>query len=163
MSFNFTEIEPGEKVVFGPVTTTKTTSISGSDGLAQSSMSRTSGRTVGITDRQVIVEDLSSPDKTQIIANADVQRVFVKRKQRGGQTTLTLVRVATASGQTVKLDMKGLPGQAEDTLKEIFPGAEIAQGGSTALLIIAIVIGVVVFFMCVLPMIIGIFAKIFGS
>ena len=163
MSFNFTEMEPGEKMVFGPVTMTKTTSVSGGGGPAQGSLSHTSGRTVGITTQRVIVEDLDSPDKTQIISNVDVQKLFVKNKQRGGQPTLTLMRVATASGQTVKLDMKGLPGQAEATLKEIFPNAEIARGGSKVLLILAILAGVVVFFMCVLPVLIGIVAKIFGG
>ena len=56
--FNFTELEAGEKIVFGPVTSTKTGSLSGSGapGQGQGSSSRTSGRTVGVTTQRVIIE-----------------------------------------------------------------------------------------------------------
>jgi hypothetical protein len=125
-AFKFTELESEEKVVFGPVTSTRTASFSAGTGPSQSSVSRTSGRTVGVTNQRLIVEDLDSPNKTQIVPNADVKQVFIKRKQRGGRSTTTLSRVQTASGQDIKLNIQGLPGQAESALKSTFPAAEIA-------------------------------------
>jgi hypothetical protein len=125
--FKSTELADGEKIVFGPVTFTQTTSLSGGAGGAQSSVSRTSGRMVGVTNQRVVVEDLDTPGKTQICANADVQRVYVKRTQRRGQMNLDLAKVQTTSGQTIKLGIKGLPARAENELKELFPNAEVAQ------------------------------------
>lgn len=156
-SFNFTQLEAGEELVFGPVTSTKTTSVSGSGGAPGQggSLSHASGRTVGVTNQRVIVEDLKSPDKTQIVPNANVRRVFIKRQQRQGTSSINLVRVETAAGP-VKLDLKGLPAQAENMLRSTFPNAEIAHGGgSRAGLIIAIVVLGGIFLLCVLPMIIA--------
>ncbi|MBN1581380.1 MAG: hypothetical protein JXA89_11825, partial [Anaerolineae bacterium] len=55
--------------------------------------------------------------------------VFIKRKSRGGRPGLDLTKVQTGSGQTIKLGIAGLPPQAENGLKELFPNAEIAQDG----------------------------------
>ena len=127
--FQSIELAADEKIVFGPITTTRTTSVSGSSGSGQGgSLSRTSGRTVGITNQRLIVEDPGSPDKTVIVPNPDVQRLFVQRRTRQNQTTLTLVRAEALSGQTVKLDIKGLPAQAESMLSETFPNAEVVVG-----------------------------------
>jgi hypothetical protein len=157
-SFNFTELESGEELVFGPVTSTKTTSVSGSGGAPGQggSMSHTSGRTVGVTNQRVIVEDLKSPGKTQIIPNANVQRVFIKRQQRQGQSSINLIKVQTASGP-VKLDIRGLPAQAETILiKSTFPNAEVVYGGGSKVgLIIAIVVLGGIFLMCVVIPILG--------
>jgi hypothetical protein len=161
--FNFTELEAGEELVFGPVTSTKTTSVSGSGGAPGQggSLSHTSGRTVGVTNRRVIVEDLKSPDRTQIVPNANVQRVFIKRQQRQGQSSVNLVKVQTASGP-VKLDIKGLPAQAETMLKSTFPNAEIVHGGDSKVgLIVAIVVLGGIFLSCVLPMIIAAVGRLF--
>jgi hypothetical protein len=125
--FKFTELQDGEKMVFGPVTFTQTASFSGGQGPSQGSVSKTSGRTVGVTSQRVIVEDINSADKTKVVANADVQRVYVKRKQRGGRPGIDLTKIQTASGQTIKLGIAGLPAQAERGLKELFPNAEVAQ------------------------------------
>ena len=130
--FKFTELEEGEKILFGPITFTQSTSFSSSGGAGpgpatQHQVSKTKGSTVGVTDRRVIVEDLESPEKTQITPNEKVQRVFVKRKQQGGRQTLSLSKLQTASGQVVKLNIQGLPGGAEGKLKETFPNAEIAE------------------------------------
>ena len=126
-AFKFTELEDGETIVFGPVTFTKTTNLSGGTGPTQSSVSKTSGRAVGITSQRIVVEDIESPEKTQVVRNADVQRVFVKRKQSGGRSTITLTKAQTGSGQAVKLEIKGLPAQAETLLQSTFPNAEIVQ------------------------------------
>jgi hypothetical protein len=125
--FKFTELQDGETIVYGPVTFTKTANFSGGAGPAQSSVSKSSGRTVGVTNRRVIIEDLNAADKTQVYSVADIQRVMVKRKQRHGRQNLDLTKVQTTSGQTVKLGIMGLPAQAESGLKETFPNAEIAQ------------------------------------
>lgn len=165
-SSNFTELEAGEELLFGPVTSTKTTSVSGRGGAPgqAGSISFTSGRTVGVTNRRVIVENLESPDKTQVVANADVQRVFVKRRQRQGRSSIDLVRVQTASGQNLKLGIKGLPAQAETTLQTTFPQAEIVQGkgglGGKAVLIVA---AALFFLACVLPVVIMLLLKLFAQ
>jgi len=130
--FKFTELEEGENILFGPITFTQTTSFSSTGGAGpgpatRHQVSKTKGSTIGITDRRVIVEDLESPDKTQITPNEKVQRVFVKRKQQRGQPTITLSKLQTASGQVVKLNIQGLPAGAEGKLKETFPNAEIAE------------------------------------
>jgi hypothetical protein len=125
--FKFTELADGESIVFGPITSSSTTSFSGGTGAQQGSVSKSSGRTVGVTNQRVVVEDLDSPDKTQTYSNDTVRRVYVKRTQRGNVATLTLSRIETASGQVVKLKIMGIPAQAESRLKETFPNAEIAQ------------------------------------
>ena len=128
--FQFTELTDGEELVFGPVTFTQSASFSGGQGPAQGSMSKTSGRTVGITNQRVIVEDLSSADKTKTYPNADVQKVFIKRKQRGGQPTIDITRISTSTGQVAKLGIKGLPAQASNRFKELFPNAEVSADSS---------------------------------
>ncbi|HEY75959.1 MAG TPA: hypothetical protein G4O00_07240 [Thermoflexia bacterium] len=164
MGFNFTELEAGERIVLGPVTTTKTTSVSGGVGPDQKSLSRTSGRTVGVTTQRVIIEDLKTPEGTQIIPNVDVQKVFIKRQQQKGQASLTLLKVQTAGGPAVKLDIRGLPSQSETIVREIFPNASIVEvKGSKTLLIIAIVLGALVFFACVLPLLLGLLANLLGG
>jgi hypothetical protein len=164
-SFNFTELEAGEELVFGPVTSTKTTNVSGSSGAPGQGgiFSLTSGRTVGVTNQRVIVEDLESPDRTQVVPNANVQRVFIKRQQRQGQSSVNLVKVQTASGP-VKLDIKGLPAQAEAMLESTFPNAEIVHGGGSKVgLIIAIVVLGGIFLLCVLPFIIAAVGRLFAG
>ena len=125
--FKFTELQDGERIVYGPVTFTQTANFGGGTGPAQSNVSKSSGRTVGVTNRRVIVEDLNSADKTKVYDVTDIQRVLVKRKQRHGKQNLDLTKVQTTSGQTVKLGIMGLPAQAESGLKETFPNAEVAQ------------------------------------
>lgn len=125
--FKHTKLAEGESIVFGPITSTSTTSFSGGAGASQSSVQKSSGRTVGVTNQRVVVEDLDSPDKTQTYSNDTVRRVYVKRAQRGNVATLSLSRIETTSGQVVKLNIMGIPAQAENRLKETFPNAEIAQ------------------------------------
>ena len=167
MDFNFTELEAGEKIVFGPITTAKTTSVSGGSGPGQTSLSHSSGRTVGITTQRVVVEDLKTPEKTQIMPNSAIQQVFIKRQQRKGQPSITLVKAKAMNGQIIELDMKGLPAQSEAMLQETFPGAEIVQSkggvGSKVLLIVAILVGAVVFLTCILPLILSVFVRLFGG
>jgi hypothetical protein len=166
VSFKFTELQEGEKVVFGPMTTTRSTSVSAGSGTGQGSLSSSSGRTVGVTSLRVIAEDLSSPDKTQIIPNVEVRRVAIKRQQRQGQPSLTLVSATAANGRSVKLGIKGLPAQSEAMLGETFANAEIVEskgGSGKAILIIAIVIGAIVVLACVVPMLIPLILRLFGG
>jgi hypothetical protein len=166
VSFKFTKLREGEQVVFGPVTTTRSTSVSASGGTGQGSLTSSSGRTVGVTSLRVIAEDLSSADKTLIISNAEVQRVAIKRQQRQGQSSITLVSATATNGQTIKLGIKGLPAQSEAVLAETFANAEVfeSKGGSgKVVLIIAIVIGAVVVLACVVPMLIPLILRLFGG
>lgn len=164
--FNFTELEVGEEILFGPVTTTTTTSVSGGSDASQGSLSRSKGRTVGITTQRVIVEDLQRPEAAKVIPNADIQQVFVKSRQRKGEESITLVKAQTVSGQTIKLNMKGLPPQSKNVLDDAFPNAEIVQSkgsGSKILLIAVILIGVVILLTCVLPMLVSLVIRLFGG
>ncbi len=161
--FTNIELEAGEEMVFGPVTSTKTTSFSGGAGPSQGAISRTSGRTVGITNQRVIVEDLDTPGKSQIVANEQVQRVLIKHKQRGGRPTITIAQVQTASGATVKVGLPGINPRKETLLGETFSNAEIATdkdalGSKGAMIAVAVVAGLVI--LCCLvffvgPMILG--------
>jgi hypothetical protein len=128
--FQFTELQDGEELVFGPVTFTQSASFSGGQGPAQANVSKTSGRTVGITNQRVIVEDLSSADKTETYPNTDIQHVYIKRKQRGEQPTIDITRISTSTGQVAKLGIAGLPVQAGNRFKELFPNAEVSTDSS---------------------------------
>ena len=124
--FKFTELQDDEKMVFGPVTFTRTTSVSGGAGGAQQGASKTNGETIGITDQRVIIEDLNSASKTKIVPNDEVQKVLIKRKTKNGRTTIKLSKVQSAKG-SYKVNIQGLPEQAETELQALFPNAEIAQ------------------------------------
>ena len=175
-SFTFVELEPDEKIVFGPVTTSKSVSFGGNPSqrigavpidkvAAQQQLTHTSGRTVGVTTQRVVIEDLKDSGKTQTIPNDQIQRVFINTRQRKGQVSLTLEKVEALSGHPLKLDLKGLPAQAEETLKEIFPQAEIvhSKGGSGSkwLKIVAIIVGIGAFVLCILPVLILLVGKLF--
>ncbi|MFQ5399778.1 MAG: hypothetical protein ACE5E7_09295 [Anaerolineae bacterium] len=161
-TFKFTELEPGEEIVFGPMTRTKTASVSatgpgqpiGPPQPQTASYTHASGQTIGVTNRRVIIEDLQSRDKSRIIANEDISRAFVRRKTKNNVTTLTLTRVQTAAGQTQKLDLGGIPAHREPLLKETFPNAEISEDkgflGSKGCLI---VLAILLFLACGLPVI----------
>ena len=131
------ELQTGERIVFGPVTSAKTSSFSGGAGPSQGTVSRTTGRTVGVTNQRVIIQDAQAPDKIQSIPAEQVQRVSIKHKKLGGQDTITIAQVRTASGTTVKVDLPGIDARQEGLLKETFPNAEIstASGPSKGVLI----------------------------
>jgi hypothetical protein len=162
--FTSVEMQPGEEIVFGPVTSTKTTSVSGGGGPSQGSISRTVGRTVGVTNRRLVIEDLQEPGKAKVIPNNQVQKVFIKRKKKGERESLTITKVETATGSSVKVDLPGIDANREAQLGETFPNAEISQakGLSTGVIIAIVVAGVAV--LCCLavtfgPLIAGLFAK----
>ncbi len=123
-AFTHTTLEEGEVMVIGPVTFSSSSSFSVSAGGAQGAqVSRTNTRTIGITTRRVIVEQGSQPNATQIVANADVKRVYVRREKVGTK----IEKVETNRGQTVKLGLGGLRPVEEAGLFEIFPAAEIGE------------------------------------
>ena len=144
-----TQLESGEDIVFGPVTSTKTTSVSGS-GPGQGgvpgqsgSLSHVSGRLVCVTNQRIIIEDLQSADKTQITPNADVAQLFFKRKVQNGKPMLAITKAVTNAGQKIKLDLKWLPAAAEAQMREVFPGAEVGpeKVSKVPLIIAAVVVG----------------------
>ncbi len=162
--FTSVEMQPGERIVFGPVTSTKTISFSGGTGPAQGSVSRTVGRTVGVTNRRVIIEDTQTPGKAKVIPNDQVQQVFIKRKKKGEQESITITKIETATGSTVKVDLPGIDARRESQLGETFPSAEISQakGLPTGVIIALVVAGVLV--LCCLavtfgPLIAGLFSR----
>ncbi len=176
--FRFLQLDPDEEILFGPVTTTKSVSFSSTPvqpmqqiGMPhqqrtihqqQHTTARTSGRTVGVTNKRVVIEDLNDSSKTQIIPNDQVRRVFIRSQAFQGQPSLTLEKVEALSGPPVKLNIKGLPLQAEADLRETFPQAEIVQSkGMPALKIVAILGGIAFFLACVLPVLILLVGKLF--
>jgi len=163
--FTSVQMQPGEEIVFGPVTSTKTTSFSGGGGPSQGSISHTVGRTVGVTNRRLVIEDLQDPRKAKVIPNDQVQKVFIKRKKKGERESITITKVETMTGSTVKVDLPGIDASREAQLGETFSNAEISQakGMSTGVIIALVVAGLAV--LCCLavtfgPMIAGLlFAK----
>ena len=144
--FTSVEMQPGEEIVFGPVTSTKTTSVSGGGGPSQGSLSRTVGRTVGVTNRRVVIEDTRDPGKSTVIPNDQVKKVFIKRKKQGEQESITVAKIETATGGTIKIDLPGIDARREAQLGETFPNAEISQasGMSTGVIIALVVAGLAV-------------------
>jgi hypothetical protein len=162
--FTSLEMQPGEEIIFGPVTSTKTTSVSGGGGPSQGSISRTVGRTVGVTNRRVVIEDTQDPGKSTVIPNDQVQKVFIKRKKKGEQESITIAKIETATGSTVKVDLPGIDARREAQLGEIFPNAEISQakGLSTGLIIVIVVAGLALLCCLVtygIPLILRLFAS----
>ena len=158
-----TQLESGEEIVFGPVTSTRTVSAGGT-GPGQGrgrpgqagSLSHVSGRLVCVTNVRIIIEDLQSADKTQIIPNGDVTRVFFKRKVHQGQPSLAITKAATRSGQNVKLDIKWLPEAAEAQIREVFAGAGVTpeKGSKVFLIAVAVVVGLGIL-VCVGPLLVA--------
>jgi hypothetical protein len=144
--FTSVQMQPGEEIVFGPVTSTKTTSFSGGGGPSQGSISRTVGRTVGVTNRRLVIEDLQDPRKAKVIPNDQVQKVFIKRKKKGERESITIAKVETMTGSTVKVDLPGIDAGREAQLTEVFSNAEISQakGLSTGVIIALVVAGLAV-------------------
>lgn len=168
------ELKPDEKIVFGLVTHTKFFSIGGTPqqpgAYTQGEnfeyqnarpVHITSGTTTGVTNQRVISEDLKNPRKTKIIANAQVTKVFLIKKKKRGKDTLTLEKVETKTGQSLKLAIQGIPVHAEENIKKTFPQAQIVQGkgSSTLLKVIGVLVGLCIFFACVIPFIVDMFFK----
>ena len=146
-----TELEPGEEIVFGPVTSTKTTSFSGGAGPSQGSISRSSGRSVAVTNRRVIIEDLDDPSRSSVVPNDSVERVFIKRKKQG----ITIARVETGSA-SVHVGLPGVGLQKESLLAATFPNAEIGARKTVPRgVVIAAGVGAVLLALCCLVAIIG--------
>jgi hypothetical protein len=123
-AFPFTQLEEGEVMVIGPVTFSSSSSFSVSGPTGQSAqIGRTKQRVMGITNRRVIVEQSDQPNATQIVANADVKRVHVKRDKFGTK----IEKVETNRGQTLELNLGGLNPMQEARLFEIFSNAEIGE------------------------------------
>ena len=142
--FTSVEMQPGEEIVFGPVTSTKTTTVSGGTGPAQGGVSRTVGRTVGVTNRRIVIEDLQNPANSTVIPNDQVQKVTIKRKKKGEQESITIAKIETATGSSIKVDLPGIDARRESQLGETFPNAEISQasGMSKGLVIaMAVIVG----------------------
>ena len=162
--FTGVEMQPGEEIVFGPVTSTKTTTVSAGTGPAQGGVSRTVGRTVGVTNRRVVIKDLQNPANSTVIPNDQVQKVTIKRKKKGEQESITIAKIETATGSSIKVDLPGIDARRETQLSETFPNAEVSQasGLSTGVIVALVVAGVVV--VCCLavtfgPLIAGLLAR----
>jgi hypothetical protein len=126
--FYFTQLEENEKMVFGPVTSRKSSSASFSAG-----GQRVGGAThiteskVGVTNRRIIAEQAGAPSATRIIPNDEVKAVFIRREKFAGRPHLAIANVQTSSGQTVKLNLGGLSAQAEGAIQQTFPNATIQE------------------------------------
>ncbi len=120
-AFMHTSLEEGEVLVIGPVRYSSSSSVSFGGGSGQKTeVSRAKQRTIGITNRRVIVET-GNPRDTLVLYNTDVKRLFLKRDKRG----ITIKKLETMRGQTVKLDMGGLRPVEEARLFDLFPQADV--------------------------------------
>ena len=123
-AFAHTKLEAGEMMVVGPVTFSSTGSLSfGAGGKQRAQVGRTSERRVGITNRRVIIEQGGQASETQVIMNADVKRVYVRREK----AAVKIEKIETTGGQTVKLNISGPRALVEARLFEIFAQAEIGE------------------------------------
>ncbi|RME91008.1 MAG: hypothetical protein D6770_01310 [Anaerolineae bacterium] len=182
ISFLYTELEEGEEVVFGPVRQSQSTSFrlgpaqpmsrsgwssSGQFATPQQGVEveRTRGHVVGVTNRRVIWEDLLDSSKTRIVANEAVRQVFIKHKTSQGRPMITLDRVVDGSGQSIKLNLEGIPAQKQEQLQALFPNAEIrtTKGvlGSKGCMIALIVVAVLFALSCVAPVIVYLLGQLF--
>ena len=151
-----TELQAGEEILFGPVTSIKTTSFSGGTGPSQGSISRSSGRTVAVTNQRIIIEDVDDPTQSTVISNARVERVSIKRKKLG----ITIARVQTASG-TVNVDLPRVGLEKEPLLATTFPNAEIGtpKGIPKPVVIAAGVVGGLLALCCLVSVVVPMLTK----
>jgi len=119
--FTHTKLQDDETIVLGIVTFSSSGGFSLRFGSASGGTSTTRTRKVGVTNQRVIVEQVGSPEQTQIVANVDVRRVHLKHDQFGAKIT----KIETTRNQTLNLDLGGLRPQEEARLNELFPNAEI--------------------------------------
>ena len=121
-AFVHTKLEKGEEVVIGPVRFTSSGSFSFSaNGVGGAQVQQRSERRIGITDRRVIIEHSGHPERTRIILNEDVRRVYVRREKFG----LKIEKIKTRSGETIKLNIAGI--MDESRVFQVFPQAEIGM------------------------------------
>lgn len=130
--FYFTQMEDGEEVVFGVLTSTSSSSSSSSVSVmgetVHSAGSGSSQETkYGVTNRRVIVEASGQPGATKTVPNADVRRVYLKREGFAGQDRLVIDELETASGERLEQDLGLFPGQDEALIRETFPAAEVVE------------------------------------
>ena len=126
--FYFTQLEEDEKMVFGPITSRKSSSASFSAGDQQvGGTTHTVERKVGVTNRRIITEQSGSPSATRIVPNDEVRTVFIRREKFAGRPHLAIASVQTSSGQTVTLNLRGLNAQAEGAIQGAFPNATIQE------------------------------------
>lgn len=149
-------LRAGETYVFGPVTSTKNTSMRGGAGGVQGSTSRSSSRTVAVTNHRILIDDSKASGGPRSIENTDIVKVFVKKRTKNNVTTLTLVKVETASGSVIDLNLKGIPTVREELFGETFPDATFEQvkAGSKGIIIVAAVVAVLIALCCVITIII---------
>lgn len=149
-------LEAGETYIFGPVTSTKTTSVSGGTDGAQGSASKSRSRTVAVTTQRIIIDDEKTPQGSHNIQNTDVTKVYVKKSVRNNVTTYNLVKVETASGATINVDLKGIPSAQEGRFSEVFPAAQIEETkGMSKGVIVAVAIAAAVLFVCCIVVVFG--------
>lgn len=128
--FYFSELEDGEEIVFGVVTSSRHSSQSVVENGRQIVASlQSSERKLGVTNQRVIVESAGQPEATIVIPNEQVRRVFLDRDIFMGQPRLTLSAVESVYNQHVELDIDSLSAEDEVAIRTLFPTAEIITEG----------------------------------
>ena len=130
--FYYTQLEDGEEVVFGVLTSQSSTSSSSSVSvMGETVHSATGGSSqetkYGVTDRRVIVEAAGQPDATKTVPNTEIRRVYLKRDTFAGQDRLVIDELETASGERLEQDLGLFPDQDEALIRRTFPQAEIVE------------------------------------
>ncbi len=112
-AFTYTRLEDGEVVLIGPVILSRTSSFSFSAGGVQHvHISQATSRTVGVTNRRVMIEQGGQSPETQVITNSDVRRIHVQSKPIGAKVE----KMETRQGQTMKLELDISPVEEEGLL-----------------------------------------------
>jgi hypothetical protein len=164
--FTRVEFEEGEGMVFGPVSISKARGFAVGGRASQPGTSRTvARRTVGITDRRLIIEDLLRPDRSRIIPNDQVQTVSIKRERFGPRETITIARIRTDAGASVNLNLPGIEAGKESLIGDTFPYAQITEGKGPSkgvLVAIALIAGLAL--LCCMTLYVGpLIARLFAQ
>lgn len=130
--FYFTQLEGGEEVVFGVLTSSSRSSSSSSvsvmgETVHRGGTSESRETKYGVTNRRVVVEAAGQPEATKTIPNGDIRRVYLKREQFVGQERLVIDALETASGERLEQDLALFPEQDEALIRQTFPQAEVVE------------------------------------
>ena len=123
--FRIAKALEGEEIVFGPVRSTKDSSLPVHVEENHEEITHTSFRTVAVTNQRVVVEE---GDSCITIPNVDITAIVIKHHNpKSGKASISLVAVESKSGLHVRLNMPNLPHDCEHDLMAIFPNASFKE------------------------------------
>lgn len=123
---HLTRLLAGEEILFGPSRTASTSNLAVTSEDDPERATRTSFRTVCVTNQRVIIE---SGDAAITYPNGDVSAVTIQRKsdKKTHSSWFNILQVKTKWGNTINLGIPGLMMEKEILLAETFPQASISE------------------------------------